>query len=243
MSLNYSSIAFQHYFIYINIPGINFAFWPAFYGALEDFLLVEGRTWAADGSNRPEDASWRHFDERARRMHRESQSPLASPKPNRVAANASPKRTIDNLEVNNNFTRFETERSHQAYADSVKARYLSPETKRSSIAHEQIRELLHLLGEERDLTNSLQDRLDQEIMMSHGFELDTHENPNPGIATRSPWEQTSRAGSPLCHPLSAHTQRATTHAAMRRTQQAYRQHAARLREKHNHALEAVDDLP
>ena len=39
------------------------------------------------------------------------------------------------------------------------------------MAQEQIQELLALFREERNLTNSLQDRLDQETIMSHGLEL------------------------------------------------------------------------
>ena len=42
------------------------------------------------------------------------------------------------------------------------------------MAQEQIRELMHLLGEERDLTNGLQDRLDQEIIMSQALEIGAH---------------------------------------------------------------------
>ena len=126
----------------------------------------------ADDVMGSKDASWTCFNERLRRLHRESQLPLGLKNTNLVASNASLKRMIDNLEVNNDFARFKTERIHQSYADSVKARYLSPKTAGFSIAHEQIQELLHLLGEERDLTNSLQDRLDQEIMMSHGLEVD-----------------------------------------------------------------------
>ena len=43
------------------------------------------------------------------------------------------------------------------------------------MAHEQIAELLHLLGEERDLTNSLQERLDTEIIITQSLELGAQE--------------------------------------------------------------------
>ena len=52
---------------------------------------------------------------------------------------------------------------------------MSPETATFTMAHEQIAELLHLLGEERDLTNSLQERLDTEIIITQGLELGAQE--------------------------------------------------------------------
>ena len=51
-------------------------------------------------------------------------------------------------------------------------------------------------------------------------------NPNPGPAGRYPWVQTSRAGSPLRHSLSAHAHPTGAHAAMPPNQQAYRHHDA-----------------
>ena len=66
---------------------------------------------------------------------------------------------IDDLEANNDFARFQTEPIHQSRAGYVRARYLSLETVGRSMAHEQIQELSDFLSEERDLTNSSQERL------------------------------------------------------------------------------------
>ncbi|MDI1490877.1 MAG: hypothetical protein OHK93_002082 [Ramalina farinacea] len=96
-----------------------------------------------------------------------------TPLPDKIARSLN--YLISNLKVSNEFARFKTERIHRSYAESVKARYLSPETSTFTMAHEQIAELLHLLGEERDLTNSLQERLDTEIILSQSFELGAQE--------------------------------------------------------------------
>ena len=115
---------------------------------------------------------------------------LTKQKNNLEAANESLKLLVGNLQVSNDFARFQTERISQSYAESIKARYLSPETSTFTMAQEQMAELLQLLGEERDLTNDLQQRLDTEIIISQSLELGAQD----------------------------------------------------LREKHAHAMEAVDDL-
>ena len=92
--------------------------------------------------------------------------------PSLGASKASLKRMINDLKVHNDSERFQTECTCQPPTGSAKARHLFPPgTAGLSIAHEQLLELLNLLGEKRDLNNSLQYRVDQKMIISVGFEL------------------------------------------------------------------------
>ena len=81
------------------------------------------------------------------------------------------KLNIDILEANNDFACFATEHNHRFGADSVNARYLSPETSEFAMAREQIQKLLDILDKDQDLTKDPKRIFELGMILRQSFEL------------------------------------------------------------------------